>query len=88
MKQKTAMMELIEKLRSNMGELGFIDWIKDNREQLLEKEKEQIIDARNDALRDKYTSVYNDLITYGQAKIETKTSEQYYNQTYLEESKQ
>lgn len=55
--------------------------------ELLEKEKGQIIDARNDALRDKYTSVYNDLITYGQAKIETKTSEQYYNQTYLEESR-
>ena len=71
MKQKTAMMELIDKLRSNMGELGFIDWIKDNREQLLEKEKEQIMDAYNCGIEEEFSSPEN--------------GEQYYNQTYLEE---
>ena len=69
MKNKTAMMELIDKLRSNMGELGFIDWIKDNREQLLEKEKEQIIRAFNsDGMAPRLFD-----------------ADAYYNQTYLRE---
>jgi hypothetical protein len=88
MKEQTAMMEAINHLSIWVDNgLSLDKWIENYKDSYIKKEKEQIIDARNDALRDKYTSVYNDLITYGQAKIETKTSEQYYNQTYLEESK-
>ena len=86
MKQKTAMQLLYINLDNFVGgEIGFIDWLKDSRKELLEKEKEQIIDARNDALKSKYQSVINDLITYGQAAIDVKTSEQYYNDTFKQD---
>ena len=84
MANKTAMMELIDKLRSNMGELGFIDWIKDNREQLLEKEKKQIVDAC-------YEQITNIFIEYDNGEFRLgydAVPEEIYNQTYLEESKQ
>jgi hypothetical protein len=97
MKQKTAMQILLDsinkELKSNsIKDIEYYGGLEDVKDYilenfLLEKEKEQIMDARNDALKEKYTSVYNDLITYGQVKIETKTSEEYYNQTYLEENK-
>jgi hypothetical protein len=97
MKQKTAMQILLDsinkELESNaMKDTEYYGGLEDVKDYilenfLLEKEKEQIMDARNDALKEKYTSVYNDLITYGQVKIETKTSEQYYNETYLKENK-
>jgi hypothetical protein len=97
MKQKTAMQILLDsinkELESNaIKDIEYYGGLEDVKDYilenfLLEKEKEQIMDARNDALKEKYTSVYNDLITYGQVKIETKTSEQYYNETYLKENK-
>lgn len=97
MKQKTAMQILLDSINKELESnaikdieyYGALEDVKDyiSENFLLEKEKEQIMDARNDALKEKYTSVYNDLITYGQVKIETKTSEQYYNETYLKENK-
>ena len=85
MKQKTAMQKVYDKVHSSISNEELIDWLVHYRVNLIEKEKEQIIDARNDALKSKYQSVINDLITYGQAAIDVKTSEQYYNETYKQD---
>ena len=92
MKQKTAMQILIDELNpildNNQFDFSYKAGISSaisKAQQLIEKEKEQIIDARNDALKDKYKSVMNDLLAYGQATIDVKTSEQYYNETYKQD---
>ena len=83
MKQKTAMMELIEALEKHRDyvlpcesaldkayESSLSIAIKEA-QQLLEKEKEQIMDAYNCGIEEEFSSPEN--------------GEQYYNQTYLEE---
>ena len=85
MKHKTAMQKVYDKVHSSISNEELIDWLVHYRVSLLELEKEQIIAARNDALKSKYQSVMNDLITYGQAAIEVKTSEQYYSETYKQD---
>ena len=69
---KTAMQEAVESYK-NDG-VSFTDWFLDNYEMLLEKEKEQIIDAFEDGKengRESMLNIYKYLI-----------GEFYYNQTY------
>ena len=63
---KTAMQIAIESYK-NDG-VSFTDWFIDNYEMLLEKEKEQIIDA--------YSEGYSDGVQ------EPNPNDEYYNQTY------
>lgn len=94
MKQKTAIHTLLDALDKELKSdaihnLTYNDGLQDIKdyilENLLEKEKEQIIEARNSALRDKYKSIINDLTTYGQSKIDVKSSEDYFNETYKQD---
>lgn len=69
---KTVMKEVIEKHDKEFNKMVFLRWLSDNRERLLEAEKEQIKEAymsgKHDSGIDKQYS-----------------SEQYYQQTYKSE---
>lgn len=92
MKQKTAMMDLIERLESEINKKEeLLETISDSTyisgmftgvlfaKQLLEKEKEQIMDAFYEG---------EDNIDENGKMIGKIDAEDYYSQTYLEESKQ
>jgi transcription initiation factor TFIIIB Brf1 subunit/transcription initiation factor TFIIB len=66
---KTAMQELIDYVDSLWSNLGWEETIKEKANKLLEKEKEQIIDA--------YCNGYQDGST-----LELIQSDEYYNQIY------
>lgn len=69
---KTAMQELFEKIHSEtFGLIEAWEWLIDNKEAFIEKEKQQIIDAWKDGLEDGLFGI-----------ISTLTPEQYYNETY------
>jgi hypothetical protein len=72
---KTAMQEHFEWLQENQLYFGIPIEAIDNAEDLLEKEKEQIINAHGT----KFNVDFTDTGDYIEAKI---TGEQYYNQTY------
>lgn len=74
MKQKTAMMELIDYMKANFD---LTDESLEKFEQLLEIEKQQIIDAGNDVL------AQQDPTYIGKPNL----GEYYYNENYLNESK-
>lgn len=76
MKQNTAMMELIESLNSvKPDQFCSIETIKEWSQQLIEKEKQQIMVAYYEGYQDGCEKPNNE-------------NDDYYNQTYLKESKQ
>ena len=73
MKQKTAMMELVDYMKANFH---LTDESLEKFEQLLKKEKEQISDA------------YANGFDIGSDGAYLRVYDMYYNETYLEEGKQ
>jgi len=95
MKQKTAIMELIEKLQDGIDQhphdqlhtvkaILHIKLCIGYAQQLLEKEKEQIIDAFIESVKTHYN---NPEVWTPYYVTKEEEAEQYYNQTYLKESK-
>lgn len=69
---KTAMQELVDIM--NQDQVSFTEWFQDNYQILIEKEKEQIIEAYEDGKQngmDSITNIHMYII-----------GEKYYNQTY------
>ena len=75
---KTAMTELIEYLEKVYNVKEIIDW-DEYKIELLEKEKEQIIEAHNNAVISPYTELYVHKI---QGNSPITKGEEYYNQKY------
>jgi len=72
---KTAMQELIEYIELNIDDNDFIKHeVLEQADKLIEKEKEQIVDAANQ-------KIFGDITFTGSDEVITK-GENYYNQTY------
>ena len=76
---KTAMQEIIEAWYSPDKIDNFDAWLGNNETRLLEKEKEQIIEAHNNAVISPYTELYIHKI---QGKSPLTKGEEYYNKRY------
>lgn len=73
---KTIMQELVDIM--NQDQVSFTEWFQDNYQMLIEKEKNQIIEAYEDGKQngmDSITNIYMYII-----------GEKYYNQTYNNET--
>lgn len=64
---KTIMQQLVDIM--NADQVSFTEWFQDNYQMLIEKEKEQIIDAHNNGIQ-------------STLKGYSISNEEYYNQTY------
>jgi len=71
---KTAMQELIEVFNSKNDVFKLLKWIENNKDRLLEKEKEQMIE-----FAEKYIEHYFDAM---HTSLFLKSAEEFYNQTY------
>jgi len=77
---KTAIQELIEVFNSKNDVFKLLKWIENNKDRLVEKEKEQMIEMYYEGHTSPYFSQYgNDVV---------KQAEEYYNETYNQNKKQ
>ena len=82
---KTAIQQLVDIM--NEDQVSFTEWFQDNYQIYIEKEKEQIIDARNSKEIEAIQSwnFATDIMSKGISNIPNnngRTAEEYYNQTY------
>jgi hypothetical protein len=82
---KTAMQEAIELVKKYDSRKIPFKVLLFNLEQLLKKEKEQIINAR-DSTASELMKNMEDVWILGKSEYKTRTPEEYYNQTYWEKS--
>jgi hypothetical protein len=71
---KTIMQELVDIM--NEDQVSFTEWFQDNYQILIEKEKEQIINAYKEGCGYEYEYIFNE------SKNSLEESVEYYNQTY------
>lgn len=79
-KEKTPMKELIDNYNKNGLTNGFIDWLNDNQELLLKKEKQMVVVAWNNGASETVKERISGNELHPECKYES--CEQYFNDTY------